>query len=169
MTERVPCERCQAKILPDTAERNEGLCVICSKPMRTESSVSRIKDSLFGVFWLCALPFYLIWRLALGLWRKFRFPFDHNELQRTARRVFIDRWKARLFVYGVEAGYATSDPRFLGFAQNEEYHQGKDVGGRLRRGEVSFQDIVSSSDYFGLIGKPVTRPHDGEQAVDLNT
>ena len=163
MIDRVPCEECQAEILPETAERNDGLCAICAKPTNIESPATRIKEIFRYIFLLCSLLFYLAWCVPRGLWRRLRFPFDHLELRKTARQVLADRWKARLFVYGVETGYATSAPRFSGFAQKVEYYQGKDGGGRLRRGEVDFEDIVASSDYLSLIGKTTTKQLNGEQ------
>jgi len=141
MTNRVPCTRCRAEILPATASKYHGRCASCSK----RSGLKIIWQYVLAVFGIIGIvistPFVAVGYGVRMLWRRFRFPFDRRELFSAISAVHIDHRIASSYLLGVINGYFDASPIFLGWGRNRSAIEGRNDGGRLFRGEICISDI----------------------------
>jgi hypothetical protein len=145
MNDRVACQTCGAMILPDTANWNQGRCAVCAKtkmPVMPPTSTFRtFVERCQLVRTLLMLPLLSGWAFARSIWYGWRFPYSVRALKEAVSAAHERPSTVDSYVQGVLRGYVTNAPVFYAFTQNDALLKGRNDGGRLRRGEIVFEDI----------------------------
>lgn len=101
------------------------------------------------------VPVWVIALLARAYWHRLRFPYNLLALKTAVSALHEEPSTIDSYVQGVLRGYATNASERHSFCKNYALEEGFNVGGKLRRGEITFEQIpprkISENTQQGLL------------------